>query len=331
MSVPDTPLDTRQLLRSVLPASLLVAVASTVLALLRAFRPADPTDLLGLSPGPVVVGVILSTVTTVPFLLALLLVVTTPSRRVAVAGAGLVYAVGLTAAAASRVVVARGPDLGLAVLALPLPRAATVLAVAAAVWLAYGGGTERLRTVVGGVPRHPLFAQIPDEELVPALTLRRGLLAAGLAGLVGAGGLVVAGGLHDVLTTLGRLGATESPTITFSESGLREVGVPLTDLPVEWLIEASFLLAVLFVAGPRCSPRNLLKGIGLLVAVQSAVILVPAFLPPFEPVFVLGARGPLVAALPDAILLVGIAFAVRLSDADSPASPAGQPTATADS
>ncbi|MFC5367678.1 hypothetical protein [Salinirubrum litoreum] len=331
MSVLDSSLDSRRLLRGALPASLLVAVASTVLALLRALPTGDPTELLGVSPAPVAFGVLLSTVTTVPFLLALLVVVTTPSRRVAAAGAGLVYAVDLVAVVAGRSLLSRGAGLDVAVLALPLPRAVTVLAVATAVWLAYHGGTERLHAVVGGVPPHPLFAQIADHRLGPGLTLQRGLLAAGVAGLVGAGGLVVAGGLYDLLTAVGGLGAPGSPSITFSESGLREVGISLARLPVRWLIEASVLLAVLFVAGPRCSPRDLLKGLGLLVAVRSAVILVPAFLPPFEPVFLLGPRGPLVAALPDVILLVGIAFAVRLSESGSPESPVDQPTATADS
>lgn len=331
MSVPDASLDSQRLLRAALPASLLVGVASTALALLRAVPSRDPAELLGVSPLPVVVGVGLATVTAVPFLVALLLAVTTPSRRVAAAGAGLVYAVDFVAAVASRLLTPRGPDLGLGVLALPLPRAVTVLAVATAVWLAYDGGYERLAGWTGDAVRHPLFAQMDGTWLGPGLTLRRGLVAAAVAGLVGAGGLVATGGLYDLLVAVGRLGTAESGTVAFPARDPGEVGVPLGRLPVRWLIEASVLLAVLFVAGPRCSARDLLKGLGLLVGVQSAVILVPAFLPPFEPVYLLGARGPLVAALPDAILLVGLAVGARLLGRDESGPQVERATATADS
>ena len=331
MSVPSVDVDSERLVRAVLPASLLVAVGSTVLALLRALPPGDPTELLGVSPVPVALGVLLNTVTTVPFLLALLLVVTIPSRRVAALGAGLVYAVDFVTVVGSRTLLSRGPGLDLGSFAVPLPRAVTVLAVATAAWLAYHGGVERLRAAVGGVPHHPLAAHVGDRRLGPGLTLQRGLVAAGLAGLVGAAGLVLAGGVHDLLTAVARLESTGSTTVVFPGSELREVGVPPARLPVRWLLEGSFLLAVLFLAGPRCSARDLLKGLGLLVGVQSAVILVPAFLPPVEPVYLFGARGPLVAALPDAILLVGLAVGVRLLGRDESETPAARPTATADS
>ena len=331
MSVPDTSLDSQRLLRAVLPASLVFGVASTTLALLRAVPSGDPTELLGVSPLPVVVGVGLATVTAVPLLVALLLVITAPSRRVAVTGAGLVYAVDLVSVVGSRLLTPRGPDLGLAVLALPLARPVTVLAVATAVWLAYHGGYERLAELTGEAVRHPLFAQIDDTHLGPGLTLRRGLVAVGVAGLVGAGGLVATGGLYDLLVAVGRLGTVGSGTVAFPARNPGEVGVPLARLPARWLVEASVLLAVLFVAGPRRSTRDLLKGLGLLVGVQSAVILVPAFLPPVDPVFLLGARGPLATALPDAILLVGLAVGVRLLGRDESGPQVERTTATADS
>jgi hypothetical protein len=331
MSVRDSAPGSRSLLRAVLPASLLVATGSTVLALRRALPTRDPAELLGVAPLPVVVGVGLATVTAVPFLLALLLAVTTPSRRVAAAGAGLVYAVDFVAAVGSRLLGPEGPGPGLGVLALPLPRAITVLAVATAAWLAYHGGDERLAEWTEDAGRHPLFARLAGTHLGPGLTLRRGLVAAGVAGLVGAGGLVATGGLYDLLVAVGRLGTAGSGTVAFPARPPGEVGIPLARLPARWLGEASVLLAVLFVAGPRCATRDLLKGLGLLVGVQSAVILVPAFLPPVDSVYLLGARGPLAAALPDAILLVGLAVGVRLLGRDESRPQVGQSTATADS
>jgi hypothetical protein len=331
MSVSDTPLDGRRLLRAALPAGLLVAVGSTVLALLRALPTADPTELLGVSPAPVVFGVALATVTAVPFLLALLLVVTVPSRRVAAVGAGLVYAVDLGTVVASRTVLSPGPPLGLEVLAAPLTRGVAVLAVATGVWLAYGSGYERLAGWTGDAVRHPLFAQMDGRRLGPGLTLRHGLVAAGVAGLVGAGGLVAVGGLHDLLAAVGRPETAGSITVSFPTRGSGEVGVPPTRLPARWLVEASVVLAVLFVAGPRCSARDLLKGVGVVVAVRSAVVLVPALLPPGDPIYLLGARGPLVAALPDVILLVGLVVGVRLLGRDGSEREAAPPTATADS
>jgi hypothetical protein len=331
MSVPDTALDSQRLLRAALPAGLVVGVASTGLALLSAVPSGDPADLLGVSPLPVLLGVALATVTAVPFLVALLLVVTTPSRRVAAAGAGLVYAVDLVAVVASRTTLSPGPGLDLGVLAAALPRVVTVLAVATAVWLAYGGGYARLAGWTGDAVRHPLFAQLDGRQLGPGLTLRRGLLAAGVAGLVAAGGLVAVGGLHHLLSTVGRPATVESVTVSFSGPDSDAVGVSLTRLPARWLVEASVLLAVLFVAGPRRSALDLLKGLGLLVAVQSAVVLVPAFLPPVDPVFLLGARGPLAAALPDAMLLVGLAVGVRLLGRDESGPQVERATATADS
>jgi hypothetical protein len=301
MSVPDTALDSQRLLRAALPASLVVGVASTGLALLSAVPSGDPADLLGVSPLPVLLGVALATVTAVPFLVALLLVVTTPSRRVAAAGAGLVYAVDLVAVVASRTTLSPGPGLDLGVLAAALPRVVTVLAVATAVWLAYGGGYARLAGWTGDAVRHPLFAQLDGRRL------------------------------HHLLSTVGRLATVESVTVSFSGPDSDAVGVSLTRLPARWLVEASVLLAVLFLAGPRRSALDLLKGLGLLVAVQSAVVLVPAFLPPVDPVFLLGARGPLAAALPDAMLLVGLAVGVRLLGRDESGPQVERTTATADS
>jgi hypothetical protein len=308
-----------------------VGVASTGLALLSAVPSGDLTDVFGVSPLPVLLGVGLATVTAVPFVLALLLVVTTPSRQVAAAGAGLVYAVDLVAATASRLLTLPAPALDLGVLAVPLPRAVTVLAVATAVWLAYDGGHERLAKWTGDAVRHPLFAHLDGRRLGPGLTLRRGLLAAGVAGLLAAGGLVAVGGLHHLLSAVGRPETVESVTVSFSATDSGAVGIPLARLPARWLVEASVLLAVLFVAGPRRSALDLLKGLGLLVAVQSAVVLVPASLPPVDPVFLLGSRGPLAAALPDAILLVGLAVGVRLLGRDESRPLVERATATADS
>jgi hypothetical protein len=87
-------------------------------------------------------------------------------------------------------------------------------------------------------------------------------------------------------------------------------GIPLEHTPVRWLFEASFLLAVLFVTGPRLGRRAIAKAIIVVFAVQSALELAPMVRPPFEPVYLLATPGPIFTPLGDIVLLCGIATAL---------------------
>lgn len=284
--------------------------------------------LAGSSPGTasetilgVLAGGTLSTAWFVPLVLAVLLVVAGPSRRTVAGGAVLVYVVHLVLTVVRAVwtgalggvpgSVPGGIDP--VVLAVPLPIVATFLAVATAVWLAYGGGYERLVAATGDADQHPLFAVVADERIGPSLSLQRGLVAAGVGALVGVGGLVLAGGIADLLQAFARSGVAEPGTTQITRIPARGVGIPLTRLPVEWLLVASFLLAVLFVTGPRIWPRDVLRGIAVIFAVQSAVELLPALLSPDRPLELRAASGPILAPVGDAILLVALAVAVWLA------------------
>jgi hypothetical protein len=184
-----------------------------------------------------------------------------------------------------------------------------VLAVATAAWLAHHGGYERLVAAVGEVPQHPLFAAVADERIGPGLTVQRGLVVAVLAGAVGAGGLVSAGWAADLLGAVARAtGGSGAPFF----AGRWQMGIPPTRLPVEWLFEASFLLAVVLVTGPRLRARAVAAGVAVVVAVQSTVALLPMLVPPSEPVFLLAPSGPVLTPLGDVVVLLGIAVGVRV-------------------
>lgn len=86
-------------------------------------------------------------------------------------------------------------------------------------------------------------------------------------------------GIADVLRAVTHAGAGASTSVIVSVAWVWNVGIPSSQLPVEWLFEASFLLAVVFVTGPRVAARDLAKGVAVIVAVQSATRLVPPLVP----------------------------------------------------
>lgn len=157
------------------------------------------------------------------------------------------------------------------------------------------------------------MANVADVHIGPDLTLKRGLVAAGLAAIIGAVGLVLAGGIGDILRAVARSGSGGSAIIVGTQGQAWNVGVPLARLPSEWLFQASFLLGVLFVTGPQLRPRDLVKGIVVVFGVQSTVQLMPALIPPFRPVDLWSVSGPVLTPLGDAVLLFGIAVAVWLT------------------
>ncbi|MFC4359754.1 hypothetical protein ACFO0N_17555 [Halobium salinum] len=299
--------DGRRLFGAVLLSALVTAAGFVALSwsrLLATGRVPDGGD--GVLVG-VVTGTALGAVSFVPFLLAVLLVVARPSRRSVAVGVGLVYATDLALAVGQSLLSGVPAGVGVVVLAVPLPRVASVLAVATAVWVAYHGGYERLASAAGNADQHPLFAIVADRRLGPGLSLRRGLVAAGLAAAVGVGGVALAGGVGEVLRA-----ATQQGTVAvLPRGGAWSVGIPLARLPIRWLFEASFLLGVLFVTGPRLGGRAVLKAVAVVVGVQSAVRLLPALVPPFRPVELWAPSGPVLTPLDDLLLLVGVALAVR--------------------
>ncbi|QZP36899.1 hypothetical protein [Halobaculum magnesiiphilum] len=313
MSLHDD-LDARSALPAALGSAALVAFAFVAFGWLRlssrSGTPAgDPVAILG----ALLIQAAVATVTFAPFLLAVVGVVARPTPRVVAGGAALVYGVDLLVTVGTTLATGFPGSVGPLVLVVPLSTVVSLLAIAVAVWLAYHGGYERLAAAAEGADRHPLFANLPKKSLGPGLSVKRGLVAAGLAALVGAGGLVAANGLGDLLRAATRAGAGGSVSVTVTGAWARNVGIPPSQFPVEWLSEASFLLAVLFVAGPRVAARDLGKGIAVIVGVQSATVLVPAFVASARPLDLWAPSGPLLAPLGDVFLFVGIAVAVRLA------------------
>lgn len=249
-----------------------------------------------------------------PFLLAVLLVVADSSRRSVISGAIIVYVCGLLLTG-SQLVLSNSPiGFDIVVLAVPLVRVVIFLAVATAVWLAYHGGYERLAAAVGNVDQHPLFAAIADVEIGPALSLQRGLVVACLAAFVGAGGLVLTGGIGELLRAVEQMNTAGAIGVTIPHDQVWRVGIQPERFPVEWLFEVSFLLAVLFITGPLLRARDFCKGVAVLFGVQSTVGLLPALVPPGRPVELWGASGPILSPLGDAMVLLGIAVAVWVSN-----------------
>ncbi|MFC6726359.1 hypothetical protein ACFQE1_18725, partial [Halobium palmae] len=146
-----------------------------------------------------------------------------------------------------------------------------------------------------------------------ALPVPRRPVVAGLAALVGAGGRVVLDRIGDLLRTLARSGSSGTLSVSFSGPQVWSVGIPPARLPVEWLFEASFLLAVLFVTGPRIEPRDLLKGVVVIFGVQSTVTLLPALVPPSRPVDLWAVSGPVLTPFGDLTLFFALAVAVWLA------------------
>ena len=313
MTVPDADPGVRQLLGAGLLAGVLVGMAAIPVSWGRLFL----TNRVAAGVGEVVLGIVtgaaLTTAALVPFLLAVPIVVAGPSRRAVAGGAVLVYGLDILSTVGLAFLDGFPAGVELTVLAVPLPEVARFLAVAAAVWLAYHGGYERLVAAAGNPDQHPLFAIVADRRIGPALPLQRALVAAALAALVGAGGLVVAGGVADLLRTVTRPGLSGAAPIVFSRVELWNVGIPPARLPVQLLFEASFLLAVLFVTGPRVGLEGLAKGVAAVFGVQSTVLLLPALVPPFRPVFIWDSPGPILTPLGDALLFLGVAVAVWLA------------------
>lgn len=313
MSLHDD-LDGRRALRAALEAGALVAFAFVAFGWLR-------LSLTGGTPAGNLVGILgagavqaaVATVTFAPFLLAVVGVVARPTPRVVAGGVALVYGVDLLVTLGTTLATGFPGSVGPAVLVVPLSTVVSLLAIAAAVWLAYHGGYDRLAAAAEGADRHPLFANLPGARLGPELSVKRGLVAAGLAALVGAGGMVAANWAVDLIRAATRAGAGGSVSVTVSGPWVWNVGIPPAQFPAEWLSEASFLLAVLFVAGPRVAARDLGKGIAVIVGVQSAAVLVPALVAPVGPLDPWAPSGPILAPLGDVFLFVGVAVAVRLA------------------
>lgn len=307
----DVPL--RRLVGAALLSGVLCAVAVTAVGLGRLLSTGWYPGAIGDVVLPVVYGGTLATVLFVAFLLAVLLVVADPSLRTVAVGAGLVYVVDLVVTLGQTPAVGPPSGIELAVLAVPLPRVATLIAVATGVWLSYQGGYERLAEAAGDADQHPLFALVSDGVIAPALPLQRGVVVAGLSGFLAAGGLVVAGWVSDVLQSIGRPDSTGVTRVVIRPTPLVDVGVPLDQLPLQWLIATSFVLGVLCVTGPRLRARDLLKGVAVVLGVQAPL----ALLSPTEPS---GSASELVAGteaavtpLADVILLTGIAVAIWLA------------------
>lgn len=306
-------LDGRRTLGAALASGALVAFAFVAFGWLRLSMagraPGDPVAVLG----AVVVQWVVATVMFAPFLLAVVGAVARPTPRVVAGGAVLVYGVDLLATVGGALVTGFPGSVGPVVLAVPLSTVVRLLAVAVAVWLAYHGGYDRLAAAAEGADRHPLFAALPETRLGPELRVKRGLVAAGLGALVGAGGLVAANGIVELVRTATRAGAGSSVSVTVSGAWAWNVGIPASQFPIEWLSEASFLLAVLFVTGRRVSVRGLGKGIAVILGVQFATVVVPALVAPARPLDLGAPAGPVLASLGDVFLFVGVAVAVRLA------------------
>lgn len=302
MEFPGTGVDFRRALAAALLAGLVVAVVFVAFNWVRILLTAGPPDDPELVLVRGVFGAVLSLAWHGPFLLAVVWVVSDTHWKSVTAGAVLVFALVLPLAGGRGVEVPFDP--ASTELLVSVARVVNFLAVATAVWIAYNGGFERLTEPFEGVS-HPLFALVADTPLGTDLDLQRGLLAVVLAGLVGAGGLVLVDGLHDLL-----LAATAGRTtrILFAQPG-----IPLERLPVEFLAEASFLLAVLLVVGARTPVRGLSKGIVVVFGVQTPLHLVPALLAPARPVDLWAPQGPVLAPAGDALVLLGIAVAVWLA------------------
>lgn len=313
MSVPESDPDSRRLLGAAILAGVLIAVGFVTVSWSRLLL----TGRFSAEAGEIVLGVVsggvLATAAFVPFLLAVLVVVADPSLRAVTGGAVLVYVCDLLVTVGRPFLTGSPGGIELTVLAVPLVRVVIFLAVATAVWLAYHGGYERLVSAAGNADQHPLLAIVADERIGPSLSLQRGLVVAGLAAIVGAGGLVLVGEIGAFLRAVARSETAGSTAVMFHQGQTVRVGISLAQLPTQWLFEASFLLAVLFVTGPRLGLPDLCKGIAVVFGVQSTVTLLPALLPPFRPVELWTASGPVLTPLGDVVLLCSVAVAVWLA------------------
>ncbi|CQH64049.1 uncharacterized protein HHUB_4264 (plasmid) [Halobacterium hubeiense] len=293
------------------------ALAALLSILLTVSRTAATNRTLGPLPD-LLPGLLINWVGTIlvfaPLLLAVRIFVRQPTRWSVAAGAALVYVVDLLVTLGTAMLGGAILSSPLSILVAPLESVVTVLAIATAVWLAYHDGYDWLVTnlenvVVAESSSDPQPVLVADTHIAPRLTVRRGVVAASVAALVAVIGLVTASWITALLTALVRR-VTADPTAMTVSTWALNAGIPLGNTPVRWLFEASFLLAVLFVTGPRLGRRAIAKAIIVVFAVQSALELAPMVRPPFEPVYLLATPGPIFTPLGDVVLLCGIATAL---------------------
>jgi hypothetical protein len=315
--LPDSASRRRLLVAAVVAGLLASAVQQTAIAGIASFAPAVRSGVLravevgGVTAVVVVLVTLLSSALWfAPYLLVVLVTVADPSRETVAGGVAVLYVLGLLQILAFTLASPGG--FTPAVLAVPLATVAPYLGVATAVWVAHHGGYEQLADALKDAPEHPLFAVVAEESLGSDLPLGRGLVAAGLGSFVVVGGLVVAGWLQELLTTPAR-SAFPGTSVRFTATS---VGLELDAVPETWLFEATFLLAVLLVTGPRVGPRDVLKGVALVVGVRLTVAVVPAVVPPFESVALWESGGPMLGALASVVLVVGIAVGAWLAFRD---------------
>lgn len=313
MSLEESVLDRHRLPGAAVLASVCCAVGALAVGWLRLLSTGRYPAAVGDVVVSLVYGGVVVTASFLPLLFAVLVVVAAPTPRRVAGGAVLVYAVDLLMTISQPPLASVPASVDVTVLAVPLPRVATVLAIATAAWLAFHGGYERLALAAGDADQHPIFAFVADESIAPALTVQRGVVVAGLAGVVSAGGLYVAGRLSEFLEAIVRPEPTGATGIVIRPAAAYSVGIPLAELPVEWLFELSFLLAVLFVTGPRLAARDLLKGISVLVGVQVPVSLLAAFGSTDRAAELSNGLAPVLTPLDDVVLLSDIAVAVWLA------------------
>jgi len=311
MSVFDSPSERRRFVGAALLGGMLIALAFVAISwtqLLVDGRVPTGTDRVALG---IAGGWVMAALSQVPFLLAVLLVVATATPRTVAVGAFVVYVVNLLRTLVNALAVPA--PLELTVFAVPLSSVVNFLGVATAVWFAFHGGYERLAAAVGDVDQHPLWANFAERRLGPGLSLQRGLVVAGLASFVAAAGFVLANAVGKFFRAVANADSARGTTVEFSRGGVWNVGIPLAEFPTEWLFTASFLLAVLLVTGSRTAPRDVLKGLAVIYGVQSGVKLLPALVPPFQPVDLWSPSGVVMGPTADAMLFLGIAVAVWLA------------------
>jgi hypothetical protein len=312
VSVPAASPDSSRLVSGALVAAGLAAAVLVVVSWGRLLLTTPPSATTTQLVAGLLLEWLLHAVALTPSVLAIVLVVADPSWRTVAAGVALVYLVDLVLIVGQLSLRSFPVGIEPIVLAAPLGRVVTVFAVAVAVWIAYDGGFERLAAATGDADHHPLFALVADDRIGPALTVQRGLAAAGLAASVAAGGLVITGQVGNALQAVTGPGAAGDPVVAFSQAWLGDVGISPGQVPFEWLLQAAFLLGVTLVTGPRLRPRDFLKGVGVVFTIQSVATLLPPPNGPDRPVGLWTPTGPLLTPISDSILLVGIAMGIWL-------------------
>lgn len=133
MLVPHSNPGSRRHLGAALSAGVLIALIFVTFSWSRLFLTGRIPDDIGAIIRGVLTGWILATVAFVPFLLAVLIVVADWSRRAIVGSAGLVYLVDLLLTVGQTMLTDFSAGLKLIILAVPLTKVVTLLAIATAV------------------------------------------------------------------------------------------------------------------------------------------------------------------------------------------------------